>query len=84
LALYAFTGGVPKYIELFCDNGMLNAEKMIEFMIRENSSFTALGNKSIGGQLKRLVEDYNIIFRQRPLMAKACCQNMILKQFVSH
>ena len=113
LALYAFTGGVPKYIELFCDNGMLNAQKMIEFMIRENSSFTdegknllieefgknyatyfsilsaisggintqpeiesALGNKSIGGQLKRLIEDYNIIFRQRPLMAKAGTQTV--------
>ena len=107
LALYSFTGGVPKYVELFCDNGMLSVNEMIEFMIRDNSSFTdegknllveefgknyatyfsilgaisggintqpeiesALGNKSIGGQLKRLIEDYNIIVRQRPLFAK--------------
>ena len=107
LALYSFTGGVPKYVELFCDNGMLSVDEMIEFMIRENSSFTdegknllieefgknyatyfsilsaisggintqpeiesALGNKSIGGQLKRLIEDYNIIVRQRPILAK--------------
>ena len=102
LALYAFTGGVPKYVELFCDNRSLSVDEMIAFMVRENSSFTdegknllieefgknyatyfsilsaisggintqpeiesALGNKSIGGQLKRLIEDYNIIQRQR-------------------
>lgn len=111
LALYTFTGGVPKYIELLCDNGRLNVEGMIEFMVRENSSFTdegknllieefgknyatyfsilsaisggintqpaieaALANKSIGGQLKRLIEDYNIIFRQRPILAKGGTQ----------
>ena len=107
LALYSFTGGVPKYVELFCDNGMLSVNEMIGFMIRDNSSFTdegknllieefgknyatyfsilsaisggintqaeiesAMGNKSIGGQLKRLIEDYNIIVRQRPILAK--------------
>ena len=107
LALFSFTGGVPKYIELFCDNGMLNINEMITFMVRENSPFTdegkhllieefgknygtyfsilsaisggintqpeieaALGEKSIGGQIKRLIEDYNIIVRQRPILAK--------------
>jgi len=107
LALYTFTGGIPRYIELFCDNGRLDKDGMIEFMVRENSSFTdegknllieefgknyatyfsilssisggintqpeieaALGNKSIGGQLKRLIEDYNIIVRQRPVLSK--------------
>ncbi|MDM1293522.1 ATP-binding protein [Sphingobacterium sp. N143] len=107
LALFSFTGGVPKYVELFCDNDMLTVDKMIAFMVRENSSFTdegknllieefgknyatyfsilsaisggintqseieaALGNKSIGGQIKRLVEDYNLIVRQRPILAK--------------
>lgn len=107
LALYTFTGGVPKYIELFCDNDSLIVDEMISFMIRENSSFidegknllieefgknyatyfsilsaisggintqpgieAALGEKSIGGQIKRLIEDYNIITRQRPILAK--------------
>ena len=32
LALYTFTGGVPKYVELFCDNHMLHVESMIHFM----------------------------------------------------
>ncbi len=107
LALYSFTGGVPKYVELFCDNGALSVDEIINFMIRENSPFTdegknllieefgknyatyfsilsavsggintqpeiesALGDKSIGGQLKRLIEDYNIITRQRPILAQ--------------
>ncbi len=107
LALYTFTGGVPKYVELFCDNVPLKIDKMIEFMIRENSPFTdegkhllieefgknystyfsilgaissgrntqpeiesALGGKSVGGQIKRLIEDYNIIARRRPIMSK--------------
>ena len=26
LALYSFTGGVPKYVELFCDNNMLTVD----------------------------------------------------------
>jgi AAA+ ATPase superfamily predicted ATPase len=113
LALYSFTGGVPKYVELFCDNKMLSVKEMIEFMVRENSPFTdegkyllieefgkdyatyfsilsaisggintqpeiesALGNKSIGGQIKRLIEDYNLIFRQRPVLSKEGTQSV--------
>jgi uncharacterized protein len=107
LALYSFTGGVPKYVELFCENAILKVDEMINFMVRQNSIFTdegknllidefgknfatyfsilssisggintqpsieaALGDKNIGGQIKRLIEDYNIISRQRPLLAK--------------
>ena len=107
LALYTFTGGIPKYVELFCDNRILNINGMIDFMVRDNSPFTdegknllieefgknyatyfsilsaiangkntqaeieaALGNKSIGGYLRRLIEDYNIIVRQRPILSK--------------
>lgn len=113
LAMYTFTGGVPKYIELFCDNAAMSVEEMISFMIRENSSFTdegknllieefgknytiyfsilsaisggintqpeieaALGDKSIGGQIKRLIEDYNIIVRQRPILSKEGSQTV--------
>lgn len=113
LALYAFTGGVPKYVELLCDNITPDVEGMIAFMARENSPFTdegknllieefgknhttyfsilsaisggintqpeieaALGNKSIGGHIKRLIEDYNIIVRQRPILAKEGSQTV--------
>lgn len=113
LALYTLTGGVPKYVELFCDNVPLTVEDMINFMVRENSTFTeegknllieefgknyaiyfsilsaisggvntqseieaALGNKNISGQIKRLIEDYNIIVRQRPILAKEGSQTV--------
>jgi AAA+ ATPase superfamily predicted ATPase len=113
LAMYSFTGGVPKYVELFCDNIKLSVDEMIAFMVRENSPFTdegksllieefgknhatyfsilsaisggintqpeieaALGDKSIGGQIKRLIEDYNIIVRQRPILAKEGSQTV--------
>ena len=113
LALYSFTGGVPKYVELLCDNGAFRVDDMISFMVRDNSPFTdegknllieefgknyatyfsilsaisggintqpeieaALGDKSIGGQIKRLMEDYHLIVRQRPLLAKEGSQTV--------
>ena len=107
LALYAFTGGVPKYVELFCDNHALTKDQMIEFMIRDNSPFIEegsfllieefgknfgiyfsvlsaissgfntqsqieqlIGVSSVGGYLIKLTEDYGLIHKQRPVMAK--------------
>lgn len=113
LALYTFTGGVPKYIELFCDNNKLSTEEMILFMARDNSSFidegknllieefgknygtyfsilsaisggintqsaiqSAMGEKSVGGYLQRLSEEYDVIKRQKPLLAKEGTKNV--------
>ncbi len=113
LALYSFTGGIPKYVELFCDNRVLEVNSMIEFMVRDNSPFAdegknllieelgknyatyfsiigsisggqntqpeieaALGNKHVGGQLKRLIEDYGLISRERPLLSKERTQTV--------
>lgn len=44
LALYTFTGGVPKYIELLLDRGCFTMEKMTECMVEENSIFLEEGN----------------------------------------
>lgn len=113
LALYAFTGGVPKYIELLCENCDLSITGMLDYMVRDNSPFTdegknilieefgkdygvyfsilscmasgintqsgieaALGGISIGGQLKRLIYDYSIVGRHRPIMAKERTQSV--------
>ncbi len=43
LALYAITGGVPKYIELFADHLSLTIDKMIGQVIRPNSPFLEEG-----------------------------------------
>ena len=113
LALYCFTGGIPKYLEIICDGCELKVERMIEFIVRENSPFTdegknllieefgknygtyfsvlsavsggintqpgimtALGDKSIGGHIKRLVEDYNVLKRLRPIGSKEGAQTV--------
>ncbi len=113
LALYTFTGGVPKYLEIICDGTELKVDKMIKFIARENSPFieegknllidefgknygtyfsilsavsggintqpgimAALGDKSIGGQIKRLIEDYNVLKRIRPLGSKEGTQTV--------
>lgn len=39
LALYTFTGGVPKYIENFIDNGCTSVDEMIDFMMLPDSLF---------------------------------------------
>lgn len=107
LALYTFTGGVPKYIELFMDNGCTDMGGMVDFMLQPESSFltegqalliqefgkkygnyfsilsaisngrntlpemeAAMGGISLGGQLRRLEEDYDLVKRKRPIMSK--------------
>jgi AAA+ ATPase superfamily predicted ATPase len=113
LALYCFTGGIPKYLEIICDGCELKVDKMIEFIVRENSPFidegknllieefgknygtyfsilsavsggintqpdimVALGDKGIAGQIKRLIEDYNVLKRLRPIGAKEGSQTV--------
>jgi uncharacterized protein len=44
LALYTFTGGVPKYIELLLDKGCYTINDMINCIIQENSIFLEEGN----------------------------------------
>lgn len=44
LALYTFTGGVPKYIELFMNHGATDMEKMVDLMIRSESPFFSEGS----------------------------------------
>jgi AAA+ ATPase superfamily predicted ATPase len=39
LALYAFTGGVPKYVELFVDEKCLKTGRMIDLMMQTDSVF---------------------------------------------
>ena len=112
LALYSFTGGVPKYIELLMDGGATDMESMVEFMVQPDSPLIDEGNMmliqefgkkygnyfsvigaiadgvntipelenrlgiSLGGYLKRLEEDYNIIVKKRPILSKEGTQTV--------
>lgn len=114
LALYTITGGVPKYIELFINNGCTDLDSMIRFMTRADSQFIDEGRnlliqefgknygtyfsilsliasgeltqkdiqskledgKNIGGQLKILEDDYQLITKKRPIKAKEGSQTV--------
>ena len=113
LALYTFTGGVPKYIEQFMDRGCTDMESMVDLMLQPDSSFltegtalliqefgkkygnyfsilsaisngkntlpemeAAMGGISLGGQLKRLEEDYDLIKKKRPILSKENSQTV--------
>ena len=113
LALYTLTGGVPKYIELLCEDTDLSIDGIIEYVVRENSLFvsegrnllieefgkdygqyfsvlsciasgintqgaieSALGGDTVAGHLKRLIEDYSLIKRVRPILSKPRSQNV--------
>ncbi len=113
LAFYTITGGVPKYIELLCDDTDLSIDGMFDYVVRENSPFVnegrnllieefgkdyglyfsvlsciasgintqgaienALGGVTVAGHLKRLIEDYSLIKRVRPIMSKPRSQNV--------
>ncbi|MBD5317245.1 MAG: ATP-binding protein [Bacteroides sp.] len=113
LALFTLTGGVPKYIELLCDDTDLSINGMIDYVVRENSLFvnegrnllieefgkdyglyfsvlsciasgvntqgaieSSLGGVTVAGHLKRLIEDYSLIRRVRPVLSKPRSQNV--------
>ncbi|MDR0873985.1 MAG: ATP-binding protein [Prevotellaceae bacterium] len=59
LALYAFTGGVAKYVQLFVDNKALTLKKMLYLMIREDSFFIADGKSML---VEEFGKDYAIYF----------------------
>lgn len=113
LALYAITGGVPKYLELLCEDTDLSVDSILNYVVRENSPFigegrnllieefgkdyglyfsvlnciahgqntqseieVALGGISVAGHLKRLIEDYALIKRLRPIGSKPRSQTV--------
>lgn len=112
LALYTFTGGVPKYIEFFMDKGCTDMEHMVDAMLQQDSMMLtegrsmliqelgkkygnyfsllaaiASGNntfpmleeemgKNMGGLLNRLEEDYELIKKKRPILAKEGTQTV--------
>jgi len=113
LAFFTVTGGVPKYIELLCEDTDLSIGGIFDYVVRENSPFiyegrnllieefgkdygmyfsvlnciasgvntqgaieSALGGVTVAGHLKRLIEDYSIIKRVRPILSKPRSQNV--------
>ena len=47
LALYAFTGGVAKYVQLLMDAGACTMEAMLDYIVREDSTFIPEGKNML-------------------------------------
>lgn len=59
LALYTFTGGVPKYIDLLIEAEAYSEESMIEEMVRPGSSFVEEGKTML---IEEFGKDYSTYF----------------------
>lgn len=78
LALYTITGGIPKYVELFCDNSRLSMEKMYRFIFSDTSPFLDEGRyllitefgKNYGTYFSILLEIANGHYTQGEIEAK--------------
>lgn len=59
LALYSITGGIPKYIELLCDNGHVTADTILRFTASDMSPFIDEGRNLLITEFGR---DYGTYF----------------------
>lgn len=59
LALYIFTGGVPKYIQLLMDNQAYTFDEMLNFIVREDSPFLNEGKNMLIGEFGK---EYGLYF----------------------
>ncbi|MDE6717727.1 MAG: AAA family ATPase [Muribaculaceae bacterium] len=59
LTLYSIAGGVPKYIEVFCDNGYVNHESILRFTTSNMSPFIEEGRNLLITEFGR---DYGTYF----------------------
>lgn len=59
LALYTLTGGIPKYVELFCDNQALSVDRIYNFVFSENSLFIDEGRNLL---ITEFGKNYGIYF----------------------
>lgn len=59
LAFYTITGGVPKYIELLCEDTDLSIDGMFNYVVRENSPFVNEGRNLL---IEEFGKDYGLYF----------------------
>ena len=58
LALYTFSGGVPKYIEFFVDKGCTNMESMVDAMLQPDSIILSEGRAMLIQELGKKYGNY--------------------------
>ena len=67
LALYLYTGGVAKYVELLIDSGSLTATAMLDAIIQEDSPFIDEGRSML---IEEFGRDYTVYFSILSLIAQ--------------
>ena len=78
LALYAFTGGVAKYVQLLVDNNALKFNKMLNFIIREDSPFITDGKNILIDEFGR---DYAVYFTILSAIARGDNTRSIIENY---
>lgn len=58
LALYTYTGGIPKYVELLVDNDALSLETMIQYICQSDSPFIDEGKNLLIGEFGKKYGNY--------------------------
>jgi hypothetical protein len=79
LALYSFTGGVAKYVELLMDNGATTREKMIETIIRPDSVFLSEGKNLL---IEEFGKDYGVYFSILTAIASGHAQRSQIEDII--
>lgn len=64
--MYVLTGGMPKYLDLFIENGALSFKGMVDFMLDANSPFIPEGKNLL---IEEFGKDYGIYFSILELIA---------------
>jgi len=59
LALYSFTGGVAKYVQLLMDSGVYTLDAMLNYIIKEDSTFIPEGKNML---IEEFGKEYAIYF----------------------
>jgi uncharacterized protein len=59
LALYTFTGGVAKYVQLLMDNGATTLETMLDYIVNEDSTFINEGKNIL---IEEFGKEYAVYF----------------------
>lgn len=67
LALYLFTGGVAKYVEMLVDRGCLTKDKMLDAMLERDGFFIDEGKSML---IEEFGRDYGIYFSILSLIAQ--------------
>lgn len=59
LALYTYTGGVAKYVQLLMDSGVYTCNEMLEYIVKEDSTFISEGKNML---IEEFGKDYATYF----------------------